>query len=464
MSNKSVRELELIIQRLNSQLESKNEQIAELNEFIKAATDSTQALIRNFRAFCVKVLESELAYGDITSRDLEAMSLDELLDRARNMLRQNQEKARSIYDTFKVRLTQKNEMIQGLTDQVSQLKFMIDNAEKMFSAPYEEPDDLKRTAAYLLDTDTPLDAIKPSIAATTVIDDTEHVVSFEGTADKEAVNLISEATTYVEDLNRIKEQLKPVEWDILKVIVESGVSEMSKAKLVVNQQVVDDNTPVGPDKANRLIKHMETLNIFSSIKINTGMRWFMIIRLTEIGQRLYIERYHRNPIETEYQKVIREHGSADHGYTILDVAQILKDTGKYRSVSTSRKGNTLRLSEDKSCIPDVVCCLPNGMEYYEVECGNHHQSDFNDKCDKLKSITQNLFFVAPNKETVEKKLKPQIEAWIRARGRSQLQLSGVVVYLTSISELAAQRWTYVFNMQSDNPIYTASTTPKKNNE
>ena len=464
MSNKSVRELELIIQRLNSQLESKNEQIAELNEFIRAATDSTQALIRNFRAFCVKVLESELAYGDITSRDLEAMSLDELLERARNMLKQNQEKARSIYDTFKVRLTQKNEMIQGLTDQVSQLKFMIDNAEKMFSAPYEQPDDLKRTPAYLLDTDTPLEAIKPALAATTVVDEKEHVVSFEGTADKDAVNLISESSIYVEDITRITDQLKPVEWEILKVIVESGVSEMSKAKLLVNKQVMDEDSPVGPDKAGRLIKHMVTLNIFSQIKINTGMRWFMVLRLTEIGQKLYIEKHHRKPAETEYQKVIREHGSAEHGYTILDAAQILKDTGKYRSVSTSRKGNTLRLSEDRSCIPDIVCCLSNSMEYYEVECGNHHQSDFNDKCDKLKSITQNLFFVAPNKETVEKKLKPQIEAWINARGRSQLQLSGIVVYLTSISELAAQRWTYVFNMQSDKPIYTASVAPKQINK
>lgn len=464
MSNKSVRELELIIQRLNSQLESKNEQIAELNEFIRVATDNTQTLIRDFRAFCVKVLESELAYGDITSRDLEAMSLSELLDRARNMLKQNQEKARSIYDTFKVRLTQKNEMIQGLTDQVSQLKFMIDNAEKMFSLPYEQPDDLKRTSAYVLETDTPLEALKPALASTTVIDEKEHVVSFEGTADRDAVNLISESTIFVDDISRIIEQLKPVEWEILRVIVESGVSEMSKAKLVVNKQVMDEDSPIGPDKANRLIKHMVSLNIFSQIKINTGMRWFYVIRLTEVGQKLYIDRYHRKPTETEYQKVIREHGSAEHGYTILDAAQILQDTGKYRSISTSRKGNTLRLSEDKSCIPDIVCCLSNSMEYYEVECGNHHQSDFNDKCDKLKSITQNLFFVAPNKETVEKKLKPQIEEWINARGRSQLQLSGVVVYLTSISELAAQRWTYVFNMQSDKPIYTASTAPKQNNK
>ena len=55
MSNKSVRELELIIQRLNTQLESKNEQIAELNAFIQSATENTQELIRNFRAFCIKV-------------------------------------------------------------------------------------------------------------------------------------------------------------------------------------------------------------------------------------------------------------------------------------------------------------------------------------------------------------------------------------------------------------------------
>lgn len=68
MGNKSNRELELIIQRLNSQIESKNEQIAELNSFIQQATDNTQELIRNFRSFCVKVLESELAYKECASR------------------------------------------------------------------------------------------------------------------------------------------------------------------------------------------------------------------------------------------------------------------------------------------------------------------------------------------------------------------------------------------------------------
>ena len=119
------------------------------------------------------------------------------------------------------------------------------------------------------------------------------------------------------------------------------------------------------------------------------------------------------------------------------------------------------MPDGRSCIPDIVCCLPNGIEYYEVECGNHHQSDFSDKCSKLKSITQNLFFVAPNRETVEKKLKPQIEQWIRECGRSLLEMSGVVVYLTSISDLSAQRWTYVFNMKDEKPVYTATPPPRK---
>ncbi len=460
MSDKSKRELELIIQRLNSQLESKNEQIAELNAFIKTATDNTQELIRSFRAFCVKVLESELAYGDISSRDLEMMSLSELLTRARNMLQQNQEKARSIYDTFKERLTQKNQMIQGLTDQVSQLKCLIDNAEKMFTTPYEKPDDLKRAPAYLLDTNTSLDALRPAAAVTTIADENERVVDLTDEKVAEKINTVSSGKLYVQDLEKLESQLKDAHWDIFKLIVDEGISEISQAKMLVNLRLKDEDGSISVDKAGRLIKFLSSLQLFTQVKVNTGMRWFMVLQLTEIGRKLYVSRYKKEPRETEYQRIVREHENAEHGYTIRDVAQILTDTQKYRSVSMSRKGNSIRLPDGRTCVPDIMCCLSNGVEYYEVECGNHHQSDFNEKCDKLKSITQNLFFVTPNRETVEKKLKPQIEEWIKVTGRQQLQLSGVVVYLTSISDLAAQRWTYVYNMQNDKPIYTSANTDK----
>lgn len=456
MEHKSEREMELIIQRLNSQIESKNEQIAEMNSFIAKATDNTQELIRNFRAFCVKMLESELAYGDITSRDLESMTLSELLARAKNMLKQNQEKARGIYDTFKERLTQKNQMIQGLTDQVSQLRVMLGNAEKMFLEPYSKPEETKRTPAYLLDTDSELEKIKPAMSGTMVMDDNERMVSFEEAADKETAEVAAKGSLYVQDISEITEQMKEIHWSIFKAIVESGISEMAGARKFVTETVKDGESFIGADKANRLIKFLCTLKLFNQVKISTGIRWFMILKLTDIGTKIYTDKYKKSPAVTEYEKIVREHDNAEHGYIIKDVSQILSDTGKYRSVSMSRRGNTVKLPDGRICIPDIVCCARNNIEYYEVECGNHHQSDFNEKCDKLKCITQNIFFVAPNRETVEKRLIPQISSWIKESGRTQLQLAGITVYLTSISDLALGRWTYIFNMRDEEPIIMTS--------
>lgn len=67
-------------------------------------------------------------------------------------------------------------MIQGLTDQVSQLKTKLDQRN---DEPFEVPDDLKRTPAYLLETDTSLDAIRPAISNTTIAGENERVVSFD---------------------------------------------------------------------------------------------------------------------------------------------------------------------------------------------------------------------------------------------------------------------------------------------
>lgn len=245
------------------------------------------------------------------------------------------------------------------------------------------------------------------------------------------------------------------------LIVENGVSEMSKAKMFIYEQLKDENEPIGSDKASRIIKHLVTLMIFKQIKVSTGIRWFMVLSLTEVGSKIYFNEYHKKPAETEYQKIVREHENATHGYTIKDAVQILEDTGRYRSVSMSRRGNLIKLPDGRVSVPDIVCCLPNSIEYYEVECGNHHQSDFDDKCDKLKSFTQNLFFITPNREIAEKKIKPQIEQWIKSRGRSLLLLSNITVYLTSISDLAAGRWTYVFNMQDENPVFTPTPQKKK---
>ena len=143
------------------------------------------------------------------------------------------------------------------------------------------------------------------------------------------------------------------------------------------------------------------------------------------------------------RRLIREHDNVNHGYAIKDVARILEDSGKYKSVSARRRANTIALGENRRCIPDIVCCGDGVIDYFEVDCGNHLQSDFNDKCNKLKSITKNLHFIAPTRDDMMDKLKPQIEKWISACGGPYaLAQSGITVYLTSIHDFSAGKWAY----------------------
>ena len=134
------------------------------------------------------------------------------------------------------------------------------------------------------------------------------------------------------------------------------------------------------------------------------------------------------------KSLIREHDNLRHGYAIKDASRILSDTGRYKSISTRRRGNVINLEGGKRCVPDIVCCGEGFIDYYEVDCGNHRQSEFEDKCNKLKSITKNLYFVAPTREDMLDKLKPQIEKWISSCGGPfALAKSNITVYSNTIN-------------------------------
>ena len=93
------------------------------------------------------------------------------------------------------------------------------------------------------------------------------------------------------------------------------------------------------------------------------------------------------------------------------------------------------------------------IDYFEVDCGNHTQSEFNDKCNKLKAITKNLYFGATTRDEMVDKLRPQIEKWIASCGGPfALRKSGVTVYLTSLHDLSCGKWVYIYNMENEEPL------------
>ena len=455
---KSIRELELIIMRLKSQIEAKNEQIDEMNRYIREATEDTQKIITGFRAFCAKILENELAYSNITTRELQMMPLEELLDRAQKAHKQNQQKSREIYDMMKKKLMDKNTVITGLTDQVTQLKVMLDNAADIFSgkdAPADPDND--RTAAYLVDTDSSVDDIRPALADTEALETGEKIVDMTTNMTQEAETVTKSTTVTMKDKNfkvvdiaEIKSNLTPIMAAYIQVIGDTGLTEYSEIRNEIRERL--DKKPSDSTIYNT---HNSLLSsgIIIADKISTGSRWFLGVQLGQIGTQLYLETYGRQPVESEMKALIREHNNVRHGYAIKDASRILQDTGKYKSVSTKRRANTIALDGGRRCIPDIVCCGNGVIDYFEVDCGNHTQSEFNDKCNKLKAITKNLYFVATTRDEMVDKLRPQIEKWIASCGGPfALRKSGVTVYLTSLHDLSCGKWVYIYNMENEEPL------------
>ncbi|MBO5952971.1 MAG: hypothetical protein J6Q53_02455, partial [Oscillospiraceae bacterium] len=88
----------------------------------------------------------------------------------------------------------------------------------------------------------------------------------------------------------------------------------------------------------------------------------------------------------------------------------------------------------------------------EVECGTHNQKDFDYKCTKLAHVTYDILFVAQNRQVLKKTVTKQVEHWISKMGREKLKELGRKVYLTTLKDLQNDKWTYIYDMTTDEPI------------
>ena len=93
----SLRSMQQYIQQLESQLRMKTEQVEELNKYVSDASSAVQQTINQCRKFCTSILEGELASGRITQKEIESLSLTDLLARAKSVYNTNQQNLRMDY-------------------------------------------------------------------------------------------------------------------------------------------------------------------------------------------------------------------------------------------------------------------------------------------------------------------------------------------------------------------------------
>lgn len=255
------------------------------------------------------------------------------------------------------------------------------------------------------------------------------------------------------DLDEIIGKLSVHDQKVFDIIVSGGISQESIAiKRIQEEMIPFEVRYVSNATAWRDIKYLVDLNLFTVTKISTGVRNISILSLTNVGMMIYMMIFKRNAGKFEHQLLAEDHDNAVHAYMILDTKSILEEKGIYYGVSMDRSRNTIQLHDGRECIPDVVGLRKGEMDLYEVECGNHHQADFDNKLNKLTRVTKCINIVGPNRNVVTKKLKKQVENWIEYNGRIDLLRRGIIVRLTTITDLKNDKWTYIYDMTMDEPI------------
>ena len=130
---------------------------------------------------------------------------------------------------------------------------------------------------------------------------------------------------------------------------------------------------------------------------------------------------------------------------------ILEEMNCFKTICDENRKNPVQIEKNIIYVPDIFCTFTGkkgqARIYFEYECGNHTQTDFNSKLNRMVKVMRVLNFVTPNIDAAEK-ICEQVKNWIKNRGAGSLKKTKVRVttirQLKGVNVFKDENWRYVF--------------------
>lgn len=141
------------------------------------------------------------------------------------------------------------------------------------------------------------------------------------------------------------------------------------------------------------------------IKIRARKTYYIIP--TKEFKSWYENKFKTKAVESNLEKIIKQHSSIEHGYMINLTSSYFKKMNfkvleKHEETRTKIEGIVVE--------PDLILDFGDYRQYVEVETGKANKDYLYEKLNKYKYITGNVIFVVPNKD-VETRYRNVIEFW-----------------------------------------------------
>lgn len=249
----------------------------------------------------------------------------------------------------------------------------------------------------------------------------------------------------LEDYDDTLKQLSDEDKMLIRIIGTKGYSLYSDIYTEISKEMPE----ITNGKTRSSLKFLVGCQILQEekVKVKTTISFFYF---SIKGSRIFEILFQEKPIMSMAEKLIAEHDNLVHGYGIFLTAEILKENERFRNVNIWNRKHPLKIREGMSYIPDIICTTLDGKQMYiEYECGNHTQTNFNGKCNKMLNFTNTLNFIVPNRKG-EEIINSQVRKWIDNKGIEALNYVKIRVtsaaIIKDVNLLEDSSWHFVYNL------------------
>ena len=481
--NQDLKELMTTLNRANAEIQSLKEQMRQKDEAWERVNIQTGRTIDLARSLCEKILAKDRKEMKLKAAySWNQIPTDELIKKAVHSYDSYNEERKGVLDRLLQEVEMRGAKVQGLEEQIMSImsgnkdayktaQEVIEDVERKSvqkagfdNSPYDLKQAAKEGQIELIveddeDAETVLEAkqIDGLMEVNEQIKTTSQSIPVAESFKKREMKKKrrdEKIIAHVVNLAEFRDKMSDTMWDILYVIGHDGISIYSD----IEGKVLERNPNILPSRVRTAMTACDTIGVVAKEEMRLPISSKMFAyRLSDIGERIYQEHFSERPIACELDKVIAEHDNPEHGYGIMEIAQVLQAKGWYAEISTNNRKKAIKLESNKRYIPDIIGTTAQGInEYFEYERGTHTQADFNDKCNKMIKVTRTLYFITPNKDTIKKIIKPKIENWIASRGKNEAQIKeslrnitikiGTASSIKDAKEKKSEPWFVVYNI------------------
>lgn len=239
-------------------------------------------------------------------------------------------------------------------------------------------------------------------------------------------NSSDESVPNFDEIDTVTAQLSHDQKLIIRVMGETGNIMMSDIHEAYQKYGQKTKTTITGE-----IKRLNSFQLIHITRITEGLRPNTnIYYLTALGECVYFRLYGKKAIRSQYQTILGEHSSLEHGLNIMDLANCLRKYGQaYEFVKEWNRKDPISVQvpifntitkkvepTDLKYVPDIRFRFRGEKQehYIEYERNTCSQEDFFTKCEKMLKVTRILRFVTPNADETNKLIQ-RVKEWIRTR-------------------------------------------------